>query len=209
MSRSSTSSTSDEERPAIASSEISSFGCVAIARASSILRNSTWLSFVADTFAFEARPIRVRMAIIVSRRCASEASSSAAKSSATMRFSATVMLLNGRGIWKLRAMPRRVRMCGCNPVISSSRNLTVPGSVRKAPEMQLISVVLPEPFGPISPKRSPGRMSTLTLSSAVNPPKRLVNAVIRSSGARLSAEISEAVILRPHSDCGEPFGSGR
>ena len=27
----------------------------------------------------------------------------------TSRFSSTVMLRNGRGIWKLRAMPRRVR----------------------------------------------------------------------------------------------------
>ena len=52
-------------------------------------------------------------------------------------------------------MPRRVRMCGCSWVMSSSRNTTVPGSVRNAPEMQLISVVLPEPFGPIRPKRSP------------------------------------------------------
>ena len=39
--------------------------------------------------------------------------------------------------------------------------------------MQLISVVFPEPFGPIRPNRSPGRISTLTLSSAVKPPKRL------------------------------------
>ena len=30
-------------------------------------------------------------------------------SSGTTRFSSTVMLENGRGIWKLRAMPRRVR----------------------------------------------------------------------------------------------------
>ena len=95
----------------------------------------------------------------------------------------TVMLLNGRGIWKLRAMPRRVRTCGGNRVMSSPRNTTVPASVRNAPEMQLISVVLPEPFGPIRPKRSPGRMSTLTLSSAVKPPKRLVSADIRSRGA--------------------------
>ena len=59
----------------MASSEISSFGCVAIARASSILRNSTWLSFVADTSAFDARPICVRIDIMVSRRCAAETSS--------------------------------------------------------------------------------------------------------------------------------------
>ena len=134
---------------------------------------------------------------MVSRRCATETCSCAAKSSATMRFSATVMLLNGRGIWKLRAMPRRVRICGCNDVMSSSRNRTVPGSVRNAPEMQLISVVFPEPFGPIRPKRSPGRISTLTLSTAVKPPKRLVSDAIRSRGAWASG----GVMLRPPCDC--------
>jgi hypothetical protein len=30
-------------------------------------------------------------------------------SSGTTRFSSTDMLVNGRGIWKLRAIPRRVR----------------------------------------------------------------------------------------------------
>ena len=171
------------------------------------MRNSTWLSRVADTFAFDARPIRVRIDIMASRRCASDTMTvvSAAKSSPTMRFSATVMLRNGRGIWKLRAMPRRVRMCGCSRVMSSSRNVTVPGSVRNAPEMQLISVVLPEPLGPISPKRSPGRMSTLTLSSAVKPPKRLVSADIRSRGAWVSG----AIIPRPRCVCCETFGPGR
>ena len=54
-------------------------------------------------------------------------------------------------IRRLRAMPRRVRTCGCSGVMSSSRNRMVPGSVRNAPEMQLISVVLPEPFGPSRP----------------------------------------------------------
>ena len=192
----------------MASSEISSFGCVAIARASSILRNSTWLSFAVDTSAFDARPIRVRIDIMASRRCAAETSTSvpAAKSSPTMRFSATVMLLNGRGIWKLRAMPRRVRICGGNRVMSSSRNITVPGSVRNAPEMQLISVVFPEPFGPIRPKRSPGRISTLTLSSAVKPPKRLVSADYPQQRClRFRADI----ILRPRCGCGGLSGSGR
>src|SRR5688572_25105364 len=37
--------------------------------------------------------------------------------------------------------------------------------------MQLISVVLPEPFGPMSPKRSPSAMAMLTSESAVKPPK--------------------------------------
>src|SRR5882757_6011910 len=88
------------ERPAMASSEISSFGCVAIARASSILRNSTWLSPKVDRSALDARPVCVRIDITVSRRCAAgmKAPATLAKSSATIRFSATVMLLNGRGI---------------------------------------------------------------------------------------------------------------
>ena len=72
-----------------------------------------------------------------------------------MRFSSTVMLLNGRGIWKLRAMPRRARRCGGSWVMSSPQNTTLPACGRSAPEMQLISVVLPEPFGPIRPNRSP------------------------------------------------------
>src|SRR3954464_2814774 len=41
----------EEEDTEIASSEINSFGCVAMARASSILRNSPWLSFVVPPFA--------------------------------------------------------------------------------------------------------------------------------------------------------------
>ena len=112
------------ESPAIASSDISSFGRVAIARASSILRSSTWLSVVADASALDARPMPARIDIAVSRRCAAETSGSVAtaKSSATIRFSTTVMLLNGRGIWKLRAMPRRVRTWAGNCVMSSPRN---------------------------------------------------------------------------------------
>src|SRR5882757_10245795 len=97
-------------------------------------------------------------------------------------------------------MPRRVLVCGGNGVMSSSRNTTVPGSVRNAPEMQLFSVVFPEPFGPIRPKRSPGRMSTLTLSSAVKPPKRFVSAEIRSKGTWGS----RGVMFRPRCDFANP-----
>ena len=61
-------------------------------------------------------------------------------------------------------------------------NTMPPALGRSAPEMQWISVVLPEPFGPISPKRSPGMMSTLTVSSAVKPPKRLVTPAMRRMG---------------------------
>src|SRR5262245_17891113 len=50
-----------------------------------------------------------------------------------------------------------------------------PPSQASAPEMQLMSVVFPEPLGPIRPKRSPALTWSDTRSSAVNPPKRLVN----------------------------------
>jgi hypothetical protein len=43
--------------------------------------------------------------------------------------------------------------------------------VRSRPEMQLMSVVLPDPLGPIRPKRSPGAIAMLTSESAVKPPK--------------------------------------
>ena len=94
--RSSTSATSDEESPAMASSEIKSFGRTAIARASSILRSSTWLSVSLGASAFAANPMRLRIDIATSSSGRLEPTE--AKSSPTMRFSSTVMLLNGRGI---------------------------------------------------------------------------------------------------------------
>src|SRR5262245_15326569 len=49
-----------------------------------------------------------------------------------------------------------------------------PAEGRSAPEMQLNSVVLPEPLGPMSPRISPSRTSIETSWRAVKPPKRLV-----------------------------------
>ncbi len=46
-----------------------------------------------------------------------------------------------------------------------------------APEMQLKAVVLPEPFGPMSPRISPSRTSNDTRLSAVKSPKRLMSCV--------------------------------
>src|SRR5216117_3824148 len=40
-------------------------------------------------------------------------------------------------------------------------------------QMQLTSVLLPDPFGPIRPSRSPGCTSSAMPSSATKPPKRL------------------------------------
>src|SRR5512134_2776214 len=80
-------------------------------------------------------------------------------------------------------MPRRARRCGGSSLIFSPQKITLPTCGRSAPEMQLIRVVFPEPFGPIRPNRSPLRISTLILSSAVKPPKVLVIASTCSRGA--------------------------
>src|SRR6516162_11107200 len=50
--------------------------------------------------------------------------------------------------------------------------------------MQLNSVVLPAPFGPIRPQISPVLILHVTLSSARTPPKRAERLLIRSSASR-------------------------
>ena len=59
---------------------------------------------------------------------------------------------------------------------------TVPVSLRSVPQMQLTSVILPEPFGPIRPTRSPGCDRRSMSSSATKPPKRLPRPLTSSSG---------------------------
>src|SRR5437879_7427134 len=50
--------------------------------------------------------------------------------------------------------------------------------------MTLNRVVLPAPFGPISPVMWPGRTAMETASSAVCPPKRIVTSSVSSPGTR-------------------------
>ena len=68
------------------------------------------------------------------------------------RFSASDRLANGRGSWKLRARPQRVRWCAGSPSSVSPAKRTLPVSLCKVPQMQLTRVDLPEPFGPIRPE---------------------------------------------------------
>src|SRR5690349_10393279 len=84
------------------------------------------------------------------------------------------MLAKGLGIWKLRARPRRMRLCAAYLQISRPSKRMLPVSFLSVPAMQLTSVLLPEPLGPIRPTRSPCRTVKSTPSSAVKPPKRLV-----------------------------------
>ena len=55
-------------------------------------------------------------------------------------------------------------------------------------DRQLKSVVLPAPFGPMSPTMWPAATENDTLSSAVMPPKRTVTPSTRSKSARLAGK---------------------
>src|SRR5713226_6813274 len=72
-------------------------------------------------------------------------------------------------------MPRWQIWSGVSPPISSPRRRTEPAVGGRAPDTQLISVVFPEPLGPISPRISPSRTSNDTPLSAVKPPNRFVS----------------------------------
>src|SRR5262245_5683614 len=189
------SSTSELDSPAIASSEISSRGLAASARASSSLRRSTWVSRPELALARPRKPTRSRM----SRAAASGSPPprAAAYSMGIIRFCRIVMVRNGRGIWKLRTMPSRVRLCAGSLVMFEPLNAIVPWSQMSAPEMQLIMVVLPDPFGPIRPRRSPSPRWRSTPFSATNPPKRLVSPLTLRIGSAM------ALGLGAHAPVGE------
>ena len=103
------SSTSALESPAMASSEMSSFGRAAIARASSSFRISICVSPAGRRCAFASSPIICKMSRAVAGPGEPADRVRAAYSIGMPRFSRTVMLVNGFGIWKLRTMPSRVR----------------------------------------------------------------------------------------------------
>src|SRR3990170_4476066 len=105
-------------------------------------------------------------------------------------------LRNGRGIWKVRAIPRWQMASGVRPAISSPRNRMEPAVRGRAPETQLNAVVLPEPFGPMSPRISPSRTSYETALRAVKPPNRLVSPLTVSMRSVLWGVASRG--CRPH-----------
>src|SRR5262245_1595418 len=59
----------------------------------------------------------------------------------------------------------------------------VPAAGAISPEIWLISVVLPAPFGPITACNSPGPISSVTPSVTTSPPKFLRRSLISSTGS--------------------------
>ena len=111
------------------------------------------------------------------------------------RLSTSERLANGRGSWKLRASPKCVRLCAGAPSMTFPSKRTVPVSLCNVPQMQLTSVLLPEPLGPMRPNRSPGATSRSMPSSAMKPPKRLERPLTWSSGLMPSPDDGSAVAV--------------
>src|SRR5207249_3644549 len=89
----------------------------------------------------------------------------------TLTFSRTVMRAKGRVIWNVRARPRRQIACGGSPTMERSPKRTSPASGARNPERRLKTVVLPAPFGPMSPSISPGATVRSRPATARRPPK--------------------------------------
>ena len=91
-----------------------------------------------------------------------------------MTLSSTVRPGNGRTSWKVRPMPRRQTLSAESPSMRWPAKVIEPPSGSKTPAIMLNSVVLPAPFGPMTPQISPASTSNDTSSTATRPRKRLV-----------------------------------
>src|SRR5437588_7737951 len=88
-------------------------------------------------------------------------------------------------IWNFRLMPARARSVGVNAVMSVLMKETLPCVGTSAPAIHFISVLLPEPFGPIRPWNSFSPTVSAAPSSAVSFPKIFLTPVASRSGIAL------------------------
>src|SRR5437588_7855143 len=88
-------------------------------------------------------------------------------------------------IWNFRLMPARARSVGVNAVMSVLMKETLPCVGTSAPAIHFISVLLPEPFGPIRPWNSFSPTVSAAPSSAVSLPKIFLMPAASRSGIAL------------------------
>ena len=74
---------------------------------------------------------------------------------AVRRLSARVSSSYARTVWNDRVSPARATRCGAIPVSSVPSSHQRPASAGLKPLTQSMLVLLPDPFGPISPTISP------------------------------------------------------
>src|SRR3954452_15431286 len=89
----------------------------------------------------------------------------------TRMFSRTVSLERTLVSWKVRTMPMRDTRYAGTPLRLVPLKDQSPWSGRSNPVSRLKNVVLPAPFGPMSPVITPRWISTWSTSTAVRPPK--------------------------------------
>ena len=87
---------------------------------------------------------------LVPRKMSRSVSRHDARRAATMRFSRTVRSSNSSAACHVRVSPRWARSAGAMPVMSVPSRTTLPVQGTN-PEIASMNVVLPAPFGPISP----------------------------------------------------------
>src|SRR5262245_7703431 len=83
-------------------------------------------------------------------------------------------------------MPSRARAWAGRAVMSWPAKTIRPPSGARRPEIWLISVVLPAPFGPITACSSPGMTSKLTSLVTMRPPKFLRKFSRRRTGSGMA-----------------------
>ena len=101
----------------------------------------------------------------------------------SIRFSNTVRSVNTLEIWKVRPMPSAVRRFSARVEMSRPNSSTRPDVACIVPAMQLNSVVLPAPFGPISARRSPLATASEASSTARRPPNTFESRSTRIAGS--------------------------
>src|SRR5207245_3236259 len=83
--------------------------------------------------------------------------------------------------WSGGLTPPAGGWCGWRRVAVGPSRGALPPSARRCREMRLMSVVLPAPFGPMSPKACPAATARSTRSTAWTPPKVLLSCRVSSN----------------------------
>src|SRR5436190_28580 len=133
---------------------------------------------------------------------------SAAPNTAFTRCSTSMIVIppcrRRRTSWNVRAIPSLQRRAGGKPPSSRPSNRMLPSVGRKTAVIRLNSVVLPEPFGPISPTISPSAIDRSTRRTAARPPKYLETPASsrmplpRTPGWCRILDLPRGLLRRPH-----------
>src|SRR6516165_4804971 len=166
--------------PAMGSSSSRTLGCSASAMASSSARFSPCASSPAGMCARSAKPTSASAAIAGPFKAASAAArprmrklEPARDCTASATFSSAEKPGRIELTWNDRAKPSSARACVGKAVMSRPPNWMVPASGAISPEIWLISVVLPAPFGPMTAWSSRGMTANVRSSVTTSAPNDL------------------------------------